>query len=63
MQHNTITESEKTARKKAFEFAIDNNRLEGLEPSQIVLDLSQKWVNGEISYSELETKVYEIHGI
>ncbi|EPI5439158.1 TPA: antitoxin VbhA family protein, partial [Neisseria gonorrhoeae] len=38
MNSNFITETEKLSREKAVRAAIDNNRLEGLEPSQEFID-------------------------
>lgn len=38
MNSNFITETEKLSREKAVKAAIDNNRLEGLEPSQEFID-------------------------
>ncbi|HHF3400473.1 TPA: antitoxin VbhA family protein [Haemophilus influenzae] len=58
-----ITEEEKLSRQKSVQFAIDNNRLEGLDTDKEILELSQEWVNGVISYSEFQEKVYEIYGI
>ena len=58
-----ITEEEKLSRQKSVQFAIDNNRLEGLDTDKDILELSQEWVTGAISYSEFQEKVYEIYGI
>ena len=58
-----ITEEEKLSRQKSVQFAIDNNRLEGLDTDKEILELSQEWVNGVISYSEFQEKVYEIYGL
>lgn len=58
-----ITEDEKLSRQKSVQFAIDNNRLEGLDMEDDILMLSQKWVNGDMNYQELQEKVYEIYGI
>ena len=58
-----ITEEEKLRRQKSVQFAIDNNRLEGLDTDKDILELPQEWVNGVISYSEFQEKVYEIYGI
>ena len=63
MNSNFITETEKLSRQKSVQFAIDNNRLEGLDTDKEILELSQEWVNGVISYSEFQEKVYEIHGL
>ena len=41
-----ISKEEKLSREKAVRAAIDNNRLEGLEPSQVFIDIAQNWVNG-----------------
>ena len=59
MNSNFITETEKLSRQKSVQFAIDNNRLEGLDTDKEILELSQEWVNGVISYSEFQEKVYE----
>ncbi|HHF1625028.1 TPA: antitoxin VbhA family protein [Haemophilus influenzae] len=58
-----ITEEEKLSRQKSVQFAIDNNRLEGLEPSQVFIDIAQNWVNGILTNEEFGRKVYEIHGL
>ncbi|AHN71555.1 antitoxin VbhA family protein [Aggregatibacter actinomycetemcomitans] len=58
-----ITNEEKLSRQKSVQFAIDNNRLEGLDTDSDILELSQDWVNGEISYKEFQERVYEIYGI
>ncbi|AEW76892.1 antitoxin VbhA family protein [Aggregatibacter actinomycetemcomitans] len=58
-----ITNEEKLSRQKSVQFAIDNNRLEGLDTDSGILELSQDWVNGEISYKEFQERVYEIYGI
>ncbi|MFU2077580.1 antitoxin VbhA family protein [Avibacterium endocarditidis] len=58
-----ISETEKLSRQKFVQFAIDNNRLEGLSTDNDILELSQKWINGVISYLEFKEKVYEIYGI
>ena len=63
MNSNFITETEKLSRQKSVQFAIDNNRLEGLDTDKDILELSQEWVNGVISYSEFQEKVYEIYGL
>ncbi|TPH26508.1 antitoxin VbhA family protein, partial [Haemophilus haemolyticus] len=63
MNSNFITETEKLSRQKSVQFAIDNNRLEGLDTDKEILELSQEWVNGVISYSEFQEKVYEIYGL
>lgn len=58
-----ISKEEKLNREKAVQFAIDNNRLEGLDTDSDILELSQNWVKGEISYKEFQERVYEIYGI
>lgn len=58
-----ITEEEKLSREKAVQAAIDNNRLEGLEPSQTFIDIAQNWANGILTNEEFGRKVYEIHGL
>jgi hypothetical protein len=63
MNSNFITETEKLSREKAIRAAIDNNRLEGLEPSQAFIDIAQNWVNGILTNEEFGKKVYEIHGL
>ena len=63
MNSNFITETEKLSRQKSVQFAIDNNRLEGLDTDKEILELSQERVNGVISYSEFQEKVYEIYGL
>ena len=40
-----ITNEEKLSRQKSVQFAIDNNRLEGLDTDSDILELSQDWVN------------------
>lgn len=58
-----ISQNEREQRAKAVQFALDNNRLEGLAVDSDVLELSKDWVDGVISYQELQEKVYEIYGI
>ena len=58
-----ISKEEKLSREKAVRAAIDNNRLEGLEPSQVFIDIDQNWVNGILTNEEFGRKVYEIHGL
>ncbi|HHF4798151.1 TPA: antitoxin VbhA family protein [Haemophilus influenzae] len=58
-----ISKEEKLSREKAVKAAIDNNRLEGLEPSQVFIDIAQNWVNGILTNEEFGRKVYEIHGL
>ena len=58
-----ISKEEKLSREKAVRAAIDNNRLEGLEPSQEFIDIAQNWVNGILTNEEFGKKVYEIHGL
>lgn len=58
-----ISKEEKLSREKAVQAAIDNNRLEGLEPSQTFIDIAQNWVNGILTNEEFGRKVYEIHGL
>ncbi|WP_197496310.1 antitoxin VbhA family protein [Gallibacterium salpingitidis] len=55
-----ITEEEKEQRREAVQFAIDNNRLEGLDVNNEMLSYFQKWINDEITLNELKTKAYEI---
>lgn len=55
-----ITEEEKLSRQKAVQFAIDNNRLEGFDVSNEMLNYFQQWINGEISMNELQSIAYEI---
>ena len=58
-----ISKEEKLSREKAVRAAIDNNRLEGLEPSQVFIDIAQNWVNVILTNEEFGRKVYEIHGL
>ena len=58
-----ISKEEKLSREKAVRAAIDNNRLEGLEPSPVFIDIAQNWVNGILTNEEFGRKVYEIHGL
>lgn len=58
-----ISKEEKLSREKAVRAAIDNNRLEGLEPSQAFIDIAQNWINGILTNEEFGRKVYEIHGL
>lgn len=51
---------EQQIRQQALQFAIDNNRLEGLYLSQEMLHYFQKWAMGEITISELKVKTNEI---
>lgn len=58
-----ITKQEKIERQKAVQFAIDNNRLEGLEVSQEFIYIAQEWIDGKLTDDEFGGKVYEVHGI
>lgn len=58
-----ISNEEKLSREKAVRAAIDNNRLEGLEPSQAFIDIAKNWTNGILTNEEFGRKVYEIHGL
>ncbi|MFC3113742.1 hypothetical protein BKG91_11575 [Rodentibacter caecimuris] len=58
-----ISQEERSQREKSVQFALDNNRLEGLIMDNDILELSQEWVDGTISFQELKEKVYEIYGI
>ncbi|WP_439256966.1 antitoxin VbhA family protein [Lonepinella sp. BR2271] len=54
---------EKSERQSAVQFAIDNNRLEGLEPSDEFLAFSQDWIDGNLTTEEFGEKIYVLHGI
>ena len=58
-----ISEEEKLNRKKSVQFAIDNNRLEGLEPNKIFIEIANDWADGKLTNEEFGKKVYEIHGL
>lgn len=58
-----ITEEEKLNRQNAVQFEIDNNRLEGLVPDEIFIEITNDWANGKITNEEFGRKVYEIHGL
>lgn len=58
-----ISSEEKLSREKAVRAAINNNRLEGLEPSQTFISIAQNWINGNLTNEEFGRKIYEIHGI
>ncbi|MGV6987606.1 antitoxin VbhA family protein [Testudinibacter sp. P80/BLE/0925] len=63
MLDNPISEADKTSRQKAIQFAIDNNRLEGIETTAEMLKLSNEWINGHITFNAFKEKMYEVHGI
>ncbi|WP_157997938.1 antitoxin VbhA family protein [Haemophilus haemolyticus] len=58
-----MTQREYESRQRAVQFALDNNRLEGLTTDDDLLQLSQEWMKGNISYQQLQDRVYEIYGI
>ena len=58
-----MTQREYESRQRAVQFALDNNRLEGLTTDDDLLQLSQEWMKGNISYQPLQDRVYEIYGI
>lgn len=58
-----ISQQESKQREKAVQFAIDNNRLEGLEPSKEFVEIANEWILGKLTDSEFGEKVYEIHGL
>ncbi|MCW9697966.1 antitoxin VbhA family protein [Avibacterium sp. 20-129] len=51
---------EQQIRQQALQFAIDNNRLEGLYLPPEILHYFQKWVIGEITIAELKVKTNEV---
>lgn len=63
MLNNPISGADKTARQKVIQFAIDNNRLEGIETTAEMLKLSNEWINGHITFNVFKEKMYEVHGI
>lgn len=58
-----ISQEEVLRRKEAVQFAIDNNRLEGLEPSEQFIKIANEWSKGLLTDEEFGSKVYEIHGL
>lgn len=63
MLNNLNAEIDQTSRQKAIQFAVDNNRLEGIETTAEMLKLSNEWINGHISFNVFKEKMYEVHGI
>ncbi|MEJ9308374.1 antitoxin VbhA family protein [Gallibacterium anatis] len=55
-----LTKEEKINRQKAVQFAINNNRLKGLDVSDEMLNAFEKWINDEISMKALQAIAYEI---
>ena len=58
-----ISQQESKQREKAVQFAIDNNRLEGLEPSEEFVAIANEWIAGKLTDTEFGERVYEIHGL
>lgn len=52
-----LNKQEKQARQKALQFAINNNRLEGLHLSPEMLAHFPKWIVGELTATELKTNI------
>ena len=56
-EENYIIENETTDTRKKQEYwdtGIGLNKVDNLEPSEYLLDLSQKNINGELKYKEVE---------
>lgn len=56
-EENYIIENETTDTRKKQEYwdtGIGLNKVDNLEPSEYLLDLSQKNINGELKYNEVE---------
>ncbi len=51
--NNSISPAERRRREEAASFALANVRLEGFEPSQQTLEQTRRFINGELSLSEL----------
>ncbi len=47
-------------RKAAVQFAVDNNRLEGIFIDEEALAIFNRWADGDISFQEVEDRIYEL---
>jgi len=54
---NEITDSKK--KQEYWETGIGLNKVDNLKPSKYLLDLSQKNINGELKYNEVENLLQE----
>ncbi len=54
---------EKKMRKDAVQFALDNNRLEGMQVDDEAIDIFNQWADGVISFKDVEEGIYELCGI
>ncbi|WP_293731200.1 antitoxin VbhA family protein [uncultured Actinobacillus sp.] len=50
-------------RKDAVQFALDNNRLEGMQVDDEAIDIFNQWADGVISFKDVEEGIYELCGI
>lgn len=55
----TISNEEQAKRRYNVEQAFHSTRLEGREPSQDSIELSEKWIIGEITLEEWHQKIME----
>jgi hypothetical protein len=54
-----IPEEEQAKRRYNVEQAFHSSRMEGLEPSQESVELSEKWIRDEITLDEWHQKIME----
>ncbi len=47
-------------RKEAVQFAVDNNQLEGILIGEEALAIFNRWAEGDISFQEVEDRIYEL---
>lgn len=58
-----ISDEEQAKRRFNVEQAFHSTRLEGYEPSQESIELSQKWIRDEITLDEWLSAIKKKHGI
>ena len=58
-----ISEEEKISRRKSVQFALDNNRLAGYEPPENFIELSDKWIEGDLTIEEFKIELYNRLGL
>ena len=58
-----ISEEEKISRRKSVQFALDNNRLAGHEPPENFIELSEKWIEGDLTLEEFKIELYNRLGL
>ncbi|WP_281772505.1 antitoxin VbhA family protein [Haemophilus parahaemolyticus] len=54
------TASEKQQRQEAVQFAINNNAIEGLFVSEQTKQLLNRWIEGELTLEQVESKIYAL---